>query len=103
MGNRKKRKKKIQKIKRTEVLQLFPKDVYQEREASIENINILIRESPNPHFVEQAIQLRDSMMPGDRLFEFCSSIECWQQYIGTAGFIVKRGNEIVKSLMCKMN
>ncbi|MGA7936542.1 MAG: hypothetical protein WCA35_23510 [Kovacikia sp.] len=98
---KKKRKKKL--AQRVKILQLMPRQEYQERETSMNDIKLLIDQSTSPSFVQEAKRLQDSFISGDELSEFCTSKESWEQGMGSAGFVLKRNGEIIKSLVCKMN
>lgn len=85
------------------MLRLTPAKDDQEREATIQEIDALIAESPNLKFVEHATKFQDSWQKGDRVFEYCSSRRSWNVCMGSAGFAIKRDGKTIAQLTCLLN
>ena len=82
---------------------LEPTKQNQEKLSSIEELKSLIDNSSTPEFNKQVSNLIDLYLPGDEIIEYCTSIKSWQIGQGSSGYILKRNNEVISSLICKMS
>jgi hypothetical protein len=52
---------------------------------------------------DQWLEIKSKMQKGDKIFEFTTNPESWQNLAGREGVIVLRGNIVIGVLITKMN
>lgn len=82
---------------------LKPAKQYQQRKASVEELDQLIAKAGHPRFVEVCIEFKAKLQPGNELWEFCSDKQSWDCMAGRAGYKITRAGETVAELVTILN
>jgi hypothetical protein len=82
---------------------LKPAKQYQQRKASIEELDQLIAKAWHPRFIEIADEFKAKLSEGDELWEFCTDEHSWDHMAGRAGYIITRNGQTVAELVTLLN
>ncbi len=78
-------------------------DNYQQRKASLEELDELIAKCPNPRWIQAGLEFRAKIQEGDELWEFCTAKHTWDNFAGRAGYLITRDGETVATLLTALN
>jgi hypothetical protein len=82
---------------------LQPAQQYQQRKASMAELDKLITPSTYWRFVEVLLEFKAKFQDGDELWEFCSAKHSWDHFAGRAGYIITRNGKTIAELVTSLN